>query len=287
MGLSLVIIYALIAMMGYGIANAILKIPAKEISGMKGIFVRNSFVIPILFILLLFFSKTQTFSFKFIVITLCIGIIGYLPLFFFFKALHHGKVGVISPIAGSSVIFTLFFASVFFHESLTLIKWVAVLCVLIGVVLISVNFRDIKKSDLFSVSSGIPFALITCFLWGFMYFIYKYPVTWVGPVLTSLCIEIGVWLSSLVHIKISKESFSFPKKSIVFYIFVSGLFVVFASVFQNLALSLGQVSLVSAIIASSPIIATLFGRIVYKEKLTISQYVAIVISIFGLVLLSL
>lgn len=113
MDASIGIIFGIIAMLGYGLSNAISQIPSKQLGSRKTIFYRNIFISIFLFIILIAFLKDATFSIKYIFITFVISLISYIPLLTFYKALKFGKVGIIVPIASSSVIFTVLFSIIF------------------------------------------------------------------------------------------------------------------------------------------------------------------------------
>ncbi|MBW6461842.1 MAG: EamA family transporter [DPANN group archaeon] len=118
------------------------------------------------------------------------------------KALSLGKLGIMSPIANSSIIFTVLFSVLLFNESLTSIKLGSILLIVLGVIFISVNFKDLKNYNIFSLANGIPYALISCVLWGLMFTLYKIPVIVIGPILTALIIEIGIFIiSSFIVLK--------------------------------------------------------------------------------------
>ncbi len=286
MNISLGIILGLIAMFGFGIGNAIIQVPARAVENRKVIFFRTLFSTLMIFITLIFFLPETTFSLTYILIAFVISFIGYIPLFTFYKALKSGKVGIITTISSSSVIFTVLFSIIFFKESLTLPQVFSIVLIILGIMLISIDFKDFKNSSLFSLSSGVPFALITCLLWGIMYFLMKIPVSVLGPILTSLIIESGIMILSGINLAISKTGFKIHKRKILFYIFLSSLFVSIGSIFFNLGIKLFDVSIVAALTFSSPLISTLYGKFVYKERLRTSQYLAISLMIIGIIVIS-
>ena len=286
MDMPLGIIFGLLAMFGYGLSNAMAKVPAKNLGSRKAIFFRGIFVSLLLLIILLFFSRETFFSPTYILIGFIISLIAYIGFNTFYKALKLGKVGIISPIANSSVIFTILLSIVFFNESLTWIQLSLIILITIGIILISINFKDLKNSHLFKISSGIPFALITCLLWGLVFFLYKIPIIILGPILTSFIIEFGMMIFSGIDLKISKIYFNLPNKKEIIHIFFVALFGAAGTLFFSLGVNMSGVSIVAALAFANPLISTLYGKFVYKEKLGIPQYVAILLMLTGIVLIS-
>ncbi|MCK5283329.1 MAG: hypothetical protein KAK00_08035, partial [Nanoarchaeota archaeon] len=85
MSVSLGVIFGLIAMLGFGLANAISQVPAKALGSRKTVFLRGIFVSILLCILCLFFLDKINFSMKYIMIAFGISLIGYIPLATFYN----------------------------------------------------------------------------------------------------------------------------------------------------------------------------------------------------------
>ena len=283
MSISLGIIFGLIAMFGYGLSNAIVQVPVREIGSRKALFYRN-IGISILFLPMLFIFSVKL-SPLYILIAFAIALLGYIPAITFMRALKAGKVGIISPISNSSVIFTILLAVIFFKEKLMLTQLLSIILIIAGIILVSIDFRDLKNSHLFMISSGVPLALITCFLWGIVYFLFKIPVDVLGAVLTSFIIEFGIMIYSGIHLKISKINFSLPKKLFPYLLFVA-IGGAAGTLFFSLGIEIADVSIVSTLTFANPLVAVLYGKFVYKEKLKLQQYAAILLILAGIVLIS-
>ncbi|MCK5040124.1 MAG: DMT family transporter [Candidatus Aenigmarchaeota archaeon] len=284
--MSAEIIFGLIAMLGFGLSSALSKIPAKNIKSKKLVFFRNLISSSLFIILMLLFNFEMAFSMKYILIAFLISFIGYIPLVVFYKALDVGKVGVVVPVANSSVLFTVLFSILFFGESLSMSQAFSILLIITGIFFISLNFHDLKKSNLFQLSSGIPYALITSFLWGLIFVLFKIPIMIIGPILTAFIIELGGFLSSAMHMKISKTSFSAPTKKNLLYIFFVAFFGVIGALFFNMGIKCGNISIVAALMAANPLVSTLYARIAYKEKISITQGFSILLIITGIISIS-
>jgi len=283
--LSLGIIFGLVSMIGFGISTGITKVPLKSVGNRMTIFFRGIFMSTILFLTLLFYLP-PSLSPIYLLIALAVSVIGYFPLFTFYKGLKRGKIGTITPISNSSVIFTVLFSMVFFGEALTMTQAVAIVLMITGVFLISVNFRNLKGSDLFRFSSGIPFALMTCLGWGLFFFLSKIPVTLIGPFLTAFMVEFVIMILAGVNMKVSKIPFRMPDKKILLHLIALSVFGAIGVLFFNMGISVAGVSIVAALSKSSPWVSALYGRIAYKEKLKLVQYTAMVLIIAGIVMIS-
>ncbi|NIP40462.1 MAG: EamA family transporter [Candidatus Aenigmarchaeota archaeon] len=285
MSLALGVIFGIISMISFGISTGITKVPLKSIGNQMTIFFRGIFMSLIIFLVLLFYLPASLSPF-YLIIALVIGAIGYFPLFTFYKGLKRGKIGVISPVSNSSIIFTVLFSIVFFGETLNIIQSCAIVLIIIGVFLISVKFRDLKGSDLFKFSSGIPFALMTCLGWGLFFFLVKIPVTSIGPVLTAFIIEFVIMILAGINLKASRIPFKIPDRRILLHLILLSVFGSGGAIFFNMGISVSSVSIVAALSKSSPWVTILYGRVAYKEKLKAAQYVAILLILAGVILIS-
>lgn len=280
------LILALLSMLGYGIGNGLVKVPASKFSHQKVIFYREIFACGVLLFALFFFLKSSHFDLLWIFLAYLLSIVGYFGLSFFYKALNYGNVGIISPVANSSTLITILLALAFLNERLNIYQLIATLLILIGIVLVSINFKLFKNSHIFSKESGVPYALITCLIWGVFFFFLKFIVDHLGPILATLVIELGTFSSCLVDIKAKKIEYLPIKTKDLVTIAAVAIISTFAAIFFNIGIQHNSVSLMSAISFSSPLVAVLFGKFVYKEKLKPTQFAAIALLLIGITALS-
>lgn len=285
MDISQGVLFGLLAMIGFGMSNALSRIPSQNLGGIKTIFYRGIGVNVLQFIILIFFFPSGITWFG-MGMASAIAIASYLPIMFFYKGLNLGKVGLISPVANSSAIVTILLAVFIFKESLNSWQVISGILIVVGIILLSINFREIKNSHLFKISSGVPFALAACVGWGIFFFLLKYPVTLIGPILTSVIVEFFILVISALHLKATKADFSLPSGYAKYFIPIA-LFSVLGPLAYNFGIKTSAVSLVAMLYMANPLLATIYARIVYKEKLSIQQYAAICVIIIGVVGISL
>lgn len=285
MNTSVGTIFAIMSMLGYGLGNAISKAPVEALGSRKTLFYRNILISVVLFVILIFNLKESQFNSTYILVGLLISLIGYIPIIAFFEAIKRGKVGVISPVASSSLIVTIFLSIIFFKETLTHNQVFAILFIILGIILISVNLKDLKRSNIFSISSGVPFALIACLGWGLVFFLMKFPVSKLGPIFSAFILESGLVIFSGIHLKSKGESFKVHRKYYK-YLFITAIATMFGTLFYNYGINATSVSLVAAISACAPLVVTIYGKVVYKEKLSLQQYSASLVIVIGIITLS-
>ncbi|MFA5108701.1 MAG: DMT family transporter [Candidatus Micrarchaeia archaeon] len=285
--ISLGILLGLVAMFGFGISDALAKLPLVRLGGAKVIFIRNLFISAIFLAAILFIHPDfGQIDYSFVALAIIISAIAYFPLSYFYRGLKVGEIGLVTPVAHSSIIITAILSVIFFHEALTQLQICAIALIFFGLVLISINFKDIKSSQLFKLSSGIPYALITGILWGLVYFLIKIPILIIGPILCSFILEFVILCSSAAHIFLSKQEFKFDLKGIWRPMLALSVLSAVASFALNFGIGEYNVSIVAALAFASPLVATLYARFAYHEKLTSLQWVAVLIILVGVVALA-
>src|SRR5258708_7641099 len=69
-------------------------------------------------------------------------------------ALHRGSLVVVQPLITTSLLFTLIFAAIWYHESISLTEWVSVVLVLVGLSVFLVVASPTETSSSLEVSGG-------------------------------------------------------------------------------------------------------------------------------------
>ena len=280
------VIFVLVAMLGFGLSSGFAK-HTSEISSVKNVFLREMIVSILLFIMVLFNLKTQTFQLNYILIAFGISIIGYIALISFYTGLKKGKAGVIVPIANSSVIYTVILSTIFYNEKLSSVQIVALVVLIMGILLSSINFKDFKNSSIFNKNSGIIFAIITAIGWGSIFTLNKIPINVIGPILTSFIIDFGTFIFCAIHMGIKKEKLTGLSKTQWLFVSLTAFAATIGAYCFNSGLAIANASIIAPIVFSNPLVTAVYGRIVFKEKLSLLQYFSAGMIIVGIVMISL
>lgn len=162
-----------------------------------------------------------------------------------------------------------------------------------GVALASVNFRAFYKSDMFSIQSGVPYALLCAVVWGIAFPLYKFPSDHLGALFYGLVLEIAVLAFTSLQLFVmpkfeavhafKKVGLKLSFHSVVFTV-VAAISIALGTVFLNLAYQSGEVSIVAAICGSSSVVSLFVGWIVYRERLSFLQYSGAVLVTLGILL---
>lgn len=271
-------------MIGSGLSGAFSRRPARDIGSDRALFWRQATMVALQVPLVVFFFP-KNLPWQGIAEATVIGLVGYLPIYFFFRAISNGRVGVISPISNSSAVITTLLAVYVLGEPFGVFRTFGLILSLVGVVLLSVDFADWKNSALFRKESGIPFAIGACLGWGFILFFIRYPVLLVGPILTAFIVESSVLAVSAGRLLVSRQSFALPSGLRPTVLGV-GFFGVVGSVAYDAGLMTSSVAVVAILNMTNPIISVVYERIMFREHLNMRQYAGMTLAIVGAVLVS-
>jgi drug/metabolite transporter (DMT)-like permease len=138
-----------------------------------------------------------------------------------------------------------------------------------------------KLKDNYSI-----FALITVLFWSSAFVFTRLALRYFTPLSLGFLRYFAASLSLIIIAIIIK--IKIPEKKDIKWFILSGFFGFF---FYMIIFNIGSVTVTAAtgsiIIATTPIITTILARIIYKEKIKIYQYIAIIIEFTGVGVLTL
>ena len=278
------ILFALISMMAFGLSNTLAQQPVKSIGPYNSTLYRGivTAIFAIAFLFIMPYSQIDLF---FVFIAFLIGILGFIPYYTYLKALDAGKIGIVSTITNSAFLVTVALSVIFYGENVGLYQMLAIALMFFGMATLTIDIGEIKKAKV-ALLPGTMFALATFFLWGVYFFLIKIPVDYIGPSATLIASEIGVFLPAAI-ILARKREFRKPDKKTSSFLIANGILLAIAGLSYNLGILSADVSLVSTIARSSPIITLASAWILFREKLKYYQYISIALVISGIAMLML
>lgn len=289
MALTTGIIFGLLVMFLWGISKVIIRPAISRIGPFYSLFYEQFFVILSLAMPLLFYVKPYVPP-QGIMLRIAVAVVvGTIPIYFFFRAMDIGKMSLVTPIANSSSIITILLSYLFYKEILTSKQVFAVVLLITGVILISFRYSEIRKLR-FSrkLISGAEFALITMVGWGFYFSLIKPIVVELGPMLSVLYLEGGIFtilLAIFIISCIKNGAVVKPGRSLP-YVFFGGFTTALGALFFNMAIRNSAVSLIYPLANSSLLVTVIASYIFLKERIEFNQKIAIFLVSIGIILVS-
>ena len=220
---------------------------------------------------------------------LTIFIIALFPFFAwisYLKATKNGTVSILGPVSRTGFLVSSFLGLIFLNEQVTILKLISFILVLGGGLFLTLDWKSLKNLKNTRLFTGVPFALLSAILIGINLFLSAPLSRSNGWYYTTLISRLGVTLYSLIFLLLSiKPKITawkhFPWKIALGIAFVD---VIGLSAY-NFAVIRYEVSYVSVIASCATLVTIILARIFLKEKLTKIQLIAVVIILFGIILL--
>lgn len=201
----------------------------------------------------------------------------------YFKALQIGDVNKVVPIDKSSTILTILLACIFFHEGLSLFKLVCVCLIGLGTMLMINRKEDVKSNSL--DKSWLIYAILSAVFASLTSILGKIGISGIdsnlGTAIRTSVVLVMAWLMVFVKNKQS-EIISIDIKELLFII-LSGFATGASWLCFYRALQDGLASIVVPIDKLSILVAIIFSRVVFHEKLSRKALLGLILITVGTV----
>lgn len=279
------VLFGLVSLLGFGLSNAFAVVPIRKVGTLSVIFWRGVFLTVLLVFATFLFNGPVTFSARSFLFAAALSLLGYVPLYFFYKGLSVGKIGIVSPVANSWTVFVVLFGLLFLGEALTWLQLLFIGLIAVGVFFISARLDDFRRHGV-RFSAGLGYALLACLFWGVVMVIYKVNVGLVGAFFAALLVEVAAVVMSFAHLRLSGGRLVLPARGLWLQLLLVAFFGVAATLGFTLGVSVAPVAIIAPIAAASPLVSALYASVVFKERLSVQQWLSAVVVVLGLVGLS-
>jgi len=282
---NMAVIFAFIALIGWGVGDLLIAKISRKIGNFNTLFwllfsglIFASFYIPI---------AGAVADWGMFLLALLLGFITCSGTIFYLRGFEFGNVSIIATIANTYGVVTAVAAIFLFGEILKTEQSAGIVLVLIGLVLISFDFKMLRKNKIKGIVSDrtIVYAFITVLFWGVYYTLIRIPVEKIGWFWAGF----PAYLYSLAMIasgKLKRDVFNiFSDKKLLLTIIIYSILVNGAFFAYNLGISFGYTSVVAPIVGSTPILLVILSRIFFHEPLNRQQKAGIGFALLGIMLI--
>ena len=272
-------------MFGWGLSDFFANQTSDKIGHTKAFFWSQVAGLALISIFLVFSWRSAAISPTLLLLTIIGGMaygIGYL---FFYRGFEIGNVSVVSAVINVQVLFVMMIAFFVFGQRLTLWQLPAIAAVLLGIILVSVNFNHLKSGAI-SLMVGVKETILAALIFGFVYWpVNEYVVEradWMVVIfLTKLTALLVVYFLSRKN-NHSLEFRGTPQK-IKTMVMVMGVLEALAVVSVTVGLSLGDSIIVAPVSSALSVVTISLAIIFLKEKISVIQGLGIALTIGGII----
>ena len=281
-------LYILCSSAFYGFSNAYWKKAIQDAPFLQVIFVRGLYTIS--FFGLCYFADWQwgilepwlgirpAFTALQLAMSAGLCIFSSFGLYFFVRSLKTEAVSLVAPISSINL-FGLLTAVLFLGEAWEFSYSMATFCVVGGIFLIFQS--DWHFSSIHSFLKALGGSILASFFWGVSYTLFKYPVAWLGVLPFSFLLEICVTICVGGLFFFQKQKWQpIPQ----FPIRILALCIILGSIFLHIAYLTASITQIIFISKSQLILTSIFGQILYQEKLSLLKLLGISLLILSIYL---
>ncbi len=200
-------------------------------------------------------------------------------------ALMSSNVSVVTTIGGSFSALVVILSYVFLHQPVSLFQWIIITLIYVGVGLCTLDIRELKKGKLVH-DRGLWLALFSMCAWGIYFTFVKGimgHVGWFWPNYLSLLLFPLI----LIFMRMTREPLQNPiKKHALVPALLSAALLRIGDFSFNFGSALGFTTLVAPIAGAYPTLTAIIGYFVFRDPIKKQQVIGIVLSLIGIVLLS-
>lgn len=276
------IFWGLVASGSWGINNVFVA----SISRKHGPFI-TGLTVQFFALLLTLIFLTPSAAFRFPVasrIPLIIsGILSGILYYGFCLALTRGQASIVTPINQTWIVFASLLGFIFFHDTVSPAKILALPLVLIGIIFLSLDLKAVGRVGLQKLVPGALLAIVIAIGFSVTQFLNTIGTREIGAVPTVTIVRILTVITLLATLPLTHKKLSF-ERPFVAKTFGSSILDTVAFTAFNLAVVSGRFSALSLLQGLTPIVSIVGARLFLEERLTNIQKLAALGTIAGVCL---
>lgn len=260
-------------------------------------------IVALFFVPIVLFVKKEPLDISVFLTYLPVAAIYIASMFCTYKAMRYVKISILSPVQNSSCAIVTILCVIFLKQVLTGYQILAIVLIVAGLILLSINKDETKLLDLPEGEERISrAAAYKLYLTGFAFAFGYLLLDGIGGFMDDYTLETElsaeqlniaysaiyfiVGLISYIYLKVTKKidklyDFKNDKKKLV------GTLIETAGQYTYIyTFAFGAAAIASPFVAAYSVVTIILSRIFLKEKLKLRQYAMIVMVMVGLIVLS-
>ncbi|MCH8109541.1 MAG: DMT family transporter [Chloroflexi bacterium] len=280
------IVFGLLAAFGWGVSDFVAALIAKRVGILRTAFGVHLSSVSVTTIYLLLAPSLSLVSATQWVVLAGVATLGFVTYLCFYKALQLGPIAIVSPIVGAYAMIVILLAVVVTGERLSGIQIIAVSASIGGVVLTSLNLRNLKNRQRL-IGKGALYGLVAMVGLGLSQYsigILSRDMGWFLPIYVSRLFTFAM----LAPVSLIWRQLPWQRLTVLL-----GVGVAFAGITETAGLfafsrgtEIGVISIVAAASTIYPILPVLGGLLIFRERLSPNQWAGLVIAMAGLLILA-
>ncbi len=214
-----------------------------------------------------------------------LGGFGYLPVLAFIKAMKSGRMGIVSPISGSSPLITVILAALLMDARIVPLAWLGIVAVIAGNIILCAG--PVKQ-----IGNEVIYAAIAAFGWGIFGYLLIPAAQSIGPLDASSLVEAGVSLAAWLHLlgsdwrKNKKYLYCLPRSCADKGVIGTAALISIGTGFYTIGVTKFNIGIVAALSNSTALVTVLIGILCYKEPKRLKEILGALVVIGGVAVIA-
>lgn len=279
------VVFGLIALLGWSLGNIAATKAVRGGSTLQAAMLGQVIGFILLCAAALLYGKWETIETHFLVILILIGGMSVPLYWLLYQSFAKGKLAVVVPISSSFAVPTVLVSILFFGERLAAQQTVAIIAIVIGTVLLAIQWKaKLHRADFLTPGAG--YALIVAILWAIQFSLIGYVVSSVHWLQATLIAQ-GVSAAGLtLWFMLSNEQFSRARPMVVFSS-LAGILETIAFLAFNIGSSVDLTSIVAPIASATVLVTVPVAMLTLRERPNVWQWIGGALTVTGVIVLSL
>jgi uncharacterized membrane protein len=284
------IVYGLFSLMGWGVTDFLAAKASRDIGYYRALLGMQIVACIGLFGYFVFARPEGSWSLTTVATVVGVSVLFTAGSLAFFRGMQIGALAVVSPVTSAWALVTVVLSLIFLGESLDQWQIVGVGLTIVGIVLTSLNFKELAQTSRAKLAQGAGFAFLAMLGFGVaMPFMTPLVDTmgWFYPSLierfASVVLLIVYALVARVPLRSEGRFSVLPLVVIV----VIGLLDAASFLSYCFGTQLALTSIIAPVVSTGPLITVALAAAFYREKMQLTQGVGLVVTVSGLFLLAL
>ena len=281
------VMFGVLAAVGWGIADFLAAVISKRLGILWTVFGVHIASVAATTIYLVFALDPTLPSVGQWAALIGISLLAVVTYLAFYKSLQIGPVAVISPIVSMYAVVVILLAVLLLGERLSAGQTIGAIGTIVGIVVASTNPRALQRKGTL-IGVGVLFGILATLglgLWQFAIGVLSREIGWFLPIYISRVLT----LAYLTPIVVARRSWPRRQASIRLILGVIAVGIVETGGLFAFARGseVGIISIVAAASIMYPVIPVLGGLVVFRERLSLTQWSGLLIALVGLLVLTL
>jgi drug/metabolite transporter (DMT)-like permease len=287
--LAMGVFAGLLAMSCWGTAIFLAAIAARKLGNVLTLFWMQlfGFLAGLGYFFFNFNSFVFTFVPKNVLLLIAVAVLQAVAYLAFYRGLEKAEVSLVGPVGAAWGLVVALLGVIFLKETLNTSQALAIVLIIIGIALLSVNLKDLIRSKKVGLLVGVREGIIAMLGWGVSLFLLVIATKDLGWFLPAFIFRFFVLLILVLYIASLKKTFipksiKFPLK----LLFAIGIFDIGGFFSYSFGVSSAYASIVAPIGSAFALVSVILAKIFLREKIDLGKSLGILAIVGGLVLMS-